>query len=118
MVLLGADKLTPRDVINKIGTRLIALAARERDLPVYALCDTSKFISKDYYKTARGMKDPGELWEDPPRGVETENSYFEPTPIELFAGIVTEDGLLAADDARQRAERAAIHQELADSLLR
>jgi translation initiation factor 2B subunit (eIF-2B alpha/beta/delta family) len=118
IVLLGADKLTPRDVINKIGTRLIALAARERNLPVYVLCDTSKFISKDYYETAREMKHPGELWKDPPRGVEPENSYFEPTPIEFFAGIVTEDGLLAADEARHRAESAAIHQELADSLLR
>ena len=118
IVLLGADKLTPRDVINKIGTRLIALAARERDLPAYVLCDTSKFISKDYYEAARGMKDPGELWEDPPGGVEPENSYFEPTPIEFFAGIVTEDGLLAVDEARHRAESAAIHQDLADSLLR
>ena len=118
MVLLGADKVTPRDVINKIGTRLIALAARERDVPVYVLCDTSKFISEEYYETIREMKDPGELWEDPPSGVEPENSYFEPTPIDFFAGIVTEDGLLAVDEARQRAESAAIHQELAGSLLR
>src|SRR5262249_53326689 len=41
IVLLGADKLTPRDVINKIGSRMVALAARERNLPVYVLCDTS-----------------------------------------------------------------------------
>jgi translation initiation factor eIF-2B subunit delta len=116
IILLGADKLTATDVINKIGTRVIALAARERDLPVYVLCDTSKFISKDYYETARGKKDPAELWNNPPNGVELENIYFEPTPIGLFARIVTEDGLLSADEARHRAESVVIHKELLDLL--
>jgi translation initiation factor 2B subunit (eIF-2B alpha/beta/delta family) len=117
LILLGADKLTPHDVTNKIGTRMIALAARERDLPRYVLCDTSKFIRGDYsFGTAIEMKDPDELWDNPPTGVKPENSYFEPTPLEYFTGIVTEDGVLSIDEARRRAEGAAIDQDLVNSL--
>lgn len=117
-VMLGADKLTASYVINKIGTRMIALAAREQDLPVYALCDTSKFIREDYLVgTAREINSPDELWDDPPAGVKPENRYFEPTPIEYFTGIVTEEGLLSADDARRRAEGTAIDRDLVDRLL-
>ena len=36
LVLVGADQLTPQQLVNKIGTRMIALAAREKQVPVYA----------------------------------------------------------------------------------
>src|SRR5262249_5189575 len=45
LVLVGADRVTPSDVANKIGTRMIALAARDQNIPIYALCDRTKFIS-------------------------------------------------------------------------
>ena len=119
IILIGADKLTPYDVVNKIGTRMIALAARERSLPVFALCDTSKFIDDDYSgKPADRMNDPAELWDNPPAGVTPHNRYFEHTPIEYFRGIMTEDGLLSSGEARRRAERAVIDPELIDCLLR
>jgi len=118
VILIGTDKLTASEVINKIGTRIIALAARERGLPVYALCDTSKFIREDYLiGTAREQHSPIELWEDAPVGVRIENSYFEPTPIAYFTGIVTEDGLLSPVHAQRRAEETPIAQDLVDSLL-
>ena len=118
LVMLGADMLTASDVMNKIGTRMIALAAHEQDLPVYALCDTSKFIREAYhFGTAREMNSPNELWDDPPAGVKPENSYFEPTPIEYFTGIVTEAGLLSPDDARRQASKTSIDQDLVDGLL-
>jgi translation initiation factor 2B subunit (eIF-2B alpha/beta/delta family) len=118
VVLLGADKLTASGVINKIGTKMIALAARECDLPVYALCDTSKFIREDYLvATAREVNSPNELWGDPPTGVMIENSYFEHTPVEYFVGIVTEEGLLSPDEARRRAGNTTVDQGLLDKLL-
>lgn len=118
LVMLGADMLTASDVMNKIGTRMIALAAHEHDLPVYALCDTSKFIPEDYhFGTASEMNSPDELWDDPPPGVKPENSYFEPTPIEDFTGIVTEAGLLSPDDARRQARKTSVAQDLVDGLL-
>jgi translation initiation factor 2B subunit (eIF-2B alpha/beta/delta family) len=41
-VLLGADAVTPRGIINKVGSRLLALAARAERVPCYVVADGSK----------------------------------------------------------------------------
>ncbi len=117
LVIVGADKVTPVNLINKIGTRMIALAARERGLPVYALCDSSKFIRDDYLDTP--LSHPGragELWPDAPGGVAVANRFFEPTPLTCFTGIVTEDGPLSSTEAAIRAEDASINSVLVSAL--
>lgn len=42
-VVFGADAVTRRGVINKVGSRLLALAARAARCPCYVVTDTSKF---------------------------------------------------------------------------
>jgi translation initiation factor 2B subunit (eIF-2B alpha/beta/delta family) len=116
LVMVGADQITPVNLVNKIGTRMIALAARERDLPLYALCDTSKFIREDYF--GRGIRDLGganELWPEAPRGVAVGNRCFEPTPLACFTGIITEDGALSIKEVARRAEKAAIDKALVNA---
>jgi len=116
LVMVGADKLTPVSLVNKIGTRMIALAARERHLPVYALCDTSKFIREDYFGV--GIRDLGgtnELWTKAPRGVAVVNRCFEPTPLAFFTGIITEHGALPIKEVARRAKQAAIDKELVNA---
>ncbi len=117
LVMVGADKITPVNLVNKIGTRMIALAARERGLPLYALCDSSKFIRDDYFGAAiHHLGSPDELWPDAPRGVVVVNRYFEPTPLAWFSGIVTEDGALSIEEAARRAEEASIDRALVRAL--
>lgn len=117
LVMLGADTITPVNLVNKIGTRMIALAAREQGLPLLAVCDSSKFIREDYFSVAvPRSRNAGELWPDAPKGVSVLNSYFEPTPLRYFNGIVTEDGVLDAEDAARRAEKCAIDGELLRAL--
>jgi translation initiation factor 2B subunit (eIF-2B alpha/beta/delta family) len=41
-VLLGADAVTPRGIVNKVGSRLLALAARAERVPCYVVADGSK----------------------------------------------------------------------------
>jgi translation initiation factor 2B subunit (eIF-2B alpha/beta/delta family) len=104
-VLLGADRLAPEFLVNKIGTRMITLAARERGVPVYALCDTSKFtcaVETPGSKSESRNRD--ELWPDAPENVLVLNRYFEPTPLIYFTSIITEDGPLQPEQARLRAE--------------
>jgi translation initiation factor 2B subunit (eIF-2B alpha/beta/delta family) len=94
LVIVGADKVTPRSVVNKIGTRMIALAARERDRPVYAVCDTSKFDETQHSTGPQNVAGhaPDELWPGAPEEVRVLNLYFEETPLSLLIGVVTEDG--------------------------
>lgn len=115
LVMLGADKITPENLVNKIGTRMIALAARERGLSLFAVCDSSKFIREDYFRAAvPRSRNADELWAEAPQGVSVANSYFEPTPLAAFTGIVTEDGVLSGGETARRAEKSSID----DSLLR
>jgi translation initiation factor eIF-2B subunit delta len=117
MVLFGADRVTPDFVVNKIGTRMIALAAGEKGLPVYALADTTKFINSIVVRAGeRDDRSAGEIWTDPPRGVRVVNRYFEPTPLDLFTEIVTEEGILLPRDAGERAESTRLDQVLIGAL--
>lgn len=112
MVLVGADIVKPGKLINKTGTRMIALAARERGIPVYAVCDTSKFVSSAFETHERHSE--AELWPGAPQGIQVLNSYFENTPLEYFAGIVTEDGVLPPDEVELRIPKTPLDPEIED----
>jgi len=42
LVLLGADAVTPAGVVNKVGSKLLALAAKAAGVPVVAVTDSRK----------------------------------------------------------------------------
>jgi len=116
-VLIGADAITPQYLVNKIGTRMIALAAREIGRPVYALSDNSKLINTDLFPNAEDDRhDAAELWADPPPGVAVVNRYFEPAPLDCFTKIIIEDGLLDVTEVRERAEGWRLNKDLGDAL--
>lgn len=115
-VLVGADKITPRDLVNKIGTRMIALAARERGLPIYVVCDTLKFICEDYASESGRGQSSDELWPGAPGGIVVLNRYFEATPLSHFSLVITEVGALSIEEAARRAKAAPIDQLLLSAL--
>lgn len=114
-VMVGADRVTPEAIVNKIGTRLMALAARACGVKIYALCDTSKFIA-DLPASPDANRPSDELWPDAPPQVEIINRYFEPTPIGDFTDIISEDGLLAPLKASRHAARHPISLRLLAAL--
>jgi translation initiation factor eIF-2B subunit delta len=99
LVLVGADRVTPELVLNKIGTRLIAMSAHDLGVPIYCLADTSKFIA--FQQAAQQNPDPPgfEVWPDHPPGISIINRYFEEVPLALFTSIVTENGSISPSDA-------------------
>ena len=116
-VLFGADRVTPLALVNKIGTRLIALAAEEQRVPAYAVADSSKFFSppdpRVFVETGRT---PDELWPNAPAGSLVLNRYFEETYLHHFTAIITEEGVLSPEDARRHAEAAVVCRPLATAL--
>lgn len=99
--VVGSDRLAINgDLANKVGTYLVALAAREHDVPFYtattrynvdANCGSGKEIPIEF-------RSPGELLtiHDRPitvAGVQALYPAFDITPAELLTGIVTEGGL-------------------------
>jgi eIF-2B alpha/beta/delta-like uncharacterized protein len=96
-VMVGADRVcADGKVINGIGTYQLALAAKRAGIPFYVFCETLKFDPRlegdDVELEEKGPSEvvgPGKL----PPEVKIKNPYFDVTPLELIAGVVTENGL-------------------------
>ena len=106
LVLVGTDRVTRRgDVCNKIGTYLVALAAREARVPFYvgapsssidwSLSDGSQVPieerSGDEVTHVRGRRVA-------PIGTQARNPAFDVTPARLVSGLITERGICAASE--------------------
>lgn len=113
MVWIGADAVTERGVINKVGSFATALAAREHSVPVYALASRRKFLPAGTPALKIVEQSPDEVWDAPPAGVRPRNVYFELVPMALIRGIVVEDGVLGASEAGTVALERPLPKELA-----
>jgi len=106
-VLVGADTVFPDgSVLNKVGTRGIAIAAAHEDIPVYAVAASDKISTDDEPDFEEG--DPEAVY-DGPEGIGVANPTFDRTPSELVT-VVTENGPL---DEESVADRAAAFAALA-----
>jgi len=115
LVLLGADRVSASGVVNKIGSRLIALAAREYRKPIHVVCDTFKFVGSEEFRGDL-RQDSSELWSNAPDDIEVLNSYFEATPLSLFTSVITEHGAAKAEEAALLAERFVLNLRLVERL--
>lgn len=101
LVLTGADSIGDLGVVNKIGTRPAAQAAKSAGIPIYALADTTKILPGGVPQSVDDDRPAAEVWPDAPQGVAIWNRYFEATPLSLFAGVVTEAGLRTPAELEQ-----------------
>jgi translation initiation factor eIF-2B subunit delta len=94
LVWVGADAVSPRGVVNKTGTSLLALAAREFQVPVYVLCGSDKFLPGSYEPPPEEPRDPHEIVGRDLPMVNALNYYFDLTPLAYITGVVSESGIL------------------------
>lgn len=97
-VVVGADTILPEgDFINKIGTRGLALAAKDAEVPFYAVAETLKVSAPSeplpfYAQEGKAQEICDQKW------LEVRNVYYEVTPARLVTAYVTEHGLLDPAD--------------------
>lgn len=103
-VLFGADRVAANgDVANKIGTYMLALAARDNQIPVYCVVPTStvdlSLASGDLIPIEE--RPPSEVLniqfdgqKVTPAGAGARNPAFDITPNRLISVIITEKGAL------------------------
>jgi methylthioribose-1-phosphate isomerase len=117
LVIVGADRIAANgDVANKVGTYLVALAAREHGVPFYVAAPRDTFDPS----CASGREIPIEerseeevLFKTGPDedgrvrrirvaapGAHARNPAFDVTPARLIAGIITSAGIEVPGDAR------------------
>jgi translation initiation factor 2B subunit (eIF-2B alpha/beta/delta family) len=89
-VLVGADAITPRSLVNKVLTRALVEASAARGIPRFAVASSSKLIPVEI-----PVPDP-----------------FEATPMELFTHVATPAGMAEPILAAARAAAIGLHPAL------
>ncbi len=99
LIIIGADSITSEGtIINKIGSRLLALVAHEEHVPFYVASPLLKYnpeTNLGILETIE-MRDPKEVWEKPPEGIEVLNPAFETVSRRYIDGLITEAGIFAS----------------------
>ena len=99
-VIIGADRVAKGGVANKIGSLMVALAAKRFKIPFYVAAPKSTFdMENSIYDVEIEERDADEVIyfgnaRVAPEGTEVENPAFDIVPSDLVTGIITEDGIV------------------------
>jgi translation initiation factor eIF-2B subunit delta len=97
IVITGADAVTEEGAVNKIGTYLLALAAREAGAPCYVIAGTTKLVPDDVWRRVTAP-------------------LYDQTPLDLVDGVVTERGVLSPAAVRRAVRKVRVPDELMGAL--
>jgi eIF-2B alpha/beta/delta-like uncharacterized protein len=92
-VIVGADSILPdNSIVNKIGTLLIALAAKEFQVPFIVVADSMK-KSPSYEVSIEERELSEVLPQNVLDNITAKNPYFEVIPSKFLSYIITEEGI-------------------------
>ena len=99
-VVIGADRIAKGGVVNKIGSFMVAMAAKQHNVPFYVAAPFSTFdMEASIFDTVIEERDGDEVRyyggaRICPEGTEVINPAFDITPSEFITGIITEKGII------------------------
>ncbi|MBR0369862.1 MAG: S-methyl-5-thioribose-1-phosphate isomerase [Methanobrevibacter sp.] len=99
-VVIGADRIAKGGVVNKIGSFMVAMAAKQHDVPFYVAAPLSTFdFDASIFDTVIEERGGDEVRyyggaRICPEGTEVINPAFDITPSEFITGIITENGII------------------------
>jgi len=95
LVLFGADAITKKGVLNKVGSGMFAQIAKINKIPVYIVADSLKYLSKEI---AIEQRNPKEIWNIKLKNnLKIKNPAFELIDKKFITGIISEFGVLSYD---------------------
>jgi ribose 1,5-bisphosphate isomerase len=102
LIIIGADSITSEGtVLNKIGSRLLALVAHEEHVPFYVASPLLKYQPQTTFGLLEKieMRSPSEIWEGAPENIHIQNPAFETVSRRYIDGLITEAGIFASSHA-------------------
>jgi methylthioribose-1-phosphate isomerase len=104
VVVVGADRIAGNgDTANKIGTYMVAVLARQHDIPFYVAApistiDLSLSTGEEIPIEERDTREVTHIGQRQlaPEGIEVQNPAFDVTPNELITAIITDRGVARA----------------------
>lgn len=95
LILVGADSISEKSFVNKVGTYGLSLLAKEFGVPFYLVSERTKFISQQWRGSLRHWADPKEVFSKKLKNVKIENPYFEEIPLMHCKKIIAPEGFLS-----------------------
>ncbi len=107
LALTGADTISADgSVINKMGTYLLALAAKKASIPFYVTAETLKIgVSTLFSKPKLEERSPSQVYRAL-KGLKVRNIYFDITPPDLVTKIICEHGFVEPEKVHDYAVEA------------
>jgi translation initiation factor 2B subunit (eIF-2B alpha/beta/delta family) len=88
-VIIGADTvLSNGNVVNKAGSKALALLCKEYKRPFYVVTAQSKYSRKKTYRSK--SENPDEVWDKKVKNLSINNIYFEEIEKKFITKIFTE----------------------------
>ena len=91
IVLLGADAILTKGIINKIGSGAIADISKILNKPLYIVADSWKFSPRNVKIEERDFH---EIWKNAPKIIRIKNPAFEFVNKSKIKAIISEHGIL------------------------
>jgi ribose 1,5-bisphosphate isomerase len=110
VVVIGADSVGDRGVVNKIGSLALTREAKLRNVPVWVAADRSKWLPPGFPQPLDDDRPGDEVWRGA-RGVTVWNRYFEVLPSDLVDQVITDAGSFSPaelDAEREKLEVAPV----------
>lgn len=111
VVLMGADSVGDRGIVNKIGSAALARLAMEKDVPVMVAVDATKLLPPGFPQAVEDSRPAREVWRAP-GGIRVWNRYFEVVPRAWVSAIVTGDGARSPEEMDRERRRLRAPEEL------
>ena len=108
LILIGADSITSEGtVLNKIGSRLLALVAHEEHVPFYVCSPLLKYNPRTSFGILERieMRDPEEIWDKKDENLTILNPAFETVSRRYIDGLITEAGIFASSHVQTYFEK-------------
>lgn len=109
VVIVGSDGITvDGELVNKVGTYNIALAAKEAGVPFYVVTQFMKLdVRSKEFPLDIEQRSKNEVWKERPANVDILNPAFDLVPAKFITGgYITEKGLLDPEEIKEIALRA------------
>ncbi len=91
-MFIGADAVTKKGVVNKVGSEMFAKISSENKVPVYVVTNSWKFTNN---KVKIEQRDRKEIWNKAPKSLKIKNFAFEEIDRKYVTKIISEFGILS-----------------------
>lgn len=104
-VFIGADLLSDKGFVNKIGSLSVAAAANHHNIPVYSLSTLLKFDPRVFDPSMIETRSAQEIWQDAPEKLQFFSPAFDFVPYYPNVHIICEEGIIKGVDIKDAVQK-------------